>query len=40
MGFFRRIGSNSSFNFIFGSEGDLYIRICDNCRKLLERRNE
>lgn len=40
VGFLRRTGSNSSLNSIFGPEGDPHIRTCDNCRKLLERRNE
>lgn len=40
VGFLRRTGSNSSLNSILGPEGDPHIRTCDNCRKLLERRNE
>lgn len=37
---FHRSGSNSSLNSIFGPEGDMHIRTCDECRFLLERRDE
>jgi len=37
---FRRSGSNSSLNSIFSPDGDLHIRTCNECRLLLERRDE
>ncbi|XP_052286156.1 rabenosyn-5-like isoform X14 [Dreissena polymorpha] len=38
-GFLKRSSSNSSLNSMFSSEGDPHIRSCDDCRKLLERRD-
>ena len=37
---FRRSSSNSSLNSIFSPEGDPHIRTCNECRLLLERRDE
>ena len=37
---FRRSSSNSSLNSIFSPDGDLHIRTCNDCRDLLERRDE
>ncbi|KAL4226333.1 Rabenosyn-5 [Mactra antiquata] len=39
VGFLKRSGSNSSLNSLFSTEGDPHIRSCDECRKLLERRD-
>lgn len=39
VGFLKRSGSNSSLNSLFSTEGDPHIRSCDDCRKLLERRD-
>lgn len=39
-GFLKRAGSNSSLNSLFSTEGDPHIRSCDDCRKLLERRDQ
>lgn len=37
---FHRSNSNSSLNSIFSPEGELFIRTCNECRFLLERRDE
>ena len=37
---FRRTTSNGSLNSMFGAEGDLHIRTCNECRMLLERRDQ
>ncbi|XP_052782035.1 rabenosyn-5-like [Mya arenaria] len=39
-GFLKRAGSNSSLNSLFSTEGDPHIRSCEECRKLLERRDQ
>ncbi|XP_053377139.1 rabenosyn-5-like [Mercenaria mercenaria] len=39
-GFLKRSGSNSSLNSLFSTEGDPHIRACEDCRKLLERRDQ
>ncbi|XP_052286151.1 rabenosyn-5-like isoform X9 [Dreissena polymorpha] len=38
-GFLKRSSSNFSLKSMFSSEGDPHIRSCDDCRKLLERRD-
>lgn len=40
VGFLRRSGSNTSLNSLMGMDGDPHIRTCENCRKLLERRDQ
>jgi len=37
---FRRSSSSSSLNSIFSPDGDVHIRTCNDCRELLERRDE
>ena len=39
-GFLKRSSSNSSLNSLFSTEGDPHLRICQECRKLLERRDQ
>lgn len=39
-GFLKRAGSSSSLNSLFSTEGDPHIRACEDCRKLLERRDQ
>ncbi|XP_046371772.2 rabenosyn-5-like [Haliotis rufescens] len=39
-GFLRRTGSNSSLNSLMGPEGERHMRVCDSCRRLLERRDQ
>ncbi|XP_067684205.1 rabenosyn-5-like [Haliotis asinina] len=39
-GFLRRSGSNSSLNSLMGPEGERHMRVCDTCRRLLERRDQ
>lgn len=39
-GFLRRAGSNSSLNSMMSPEGEPHIRTCENCRILLEKRNQ
>lgn len=38
-GFLKRSGSSSSLNSLWSSEGDPHLRACQDCRKLLERRD-
>lgn len=40
VGFLKRAGSNSSLNSLMSPEGEPHIRTCQNCRKLLERRDQ
>lgn len=40
VGFLKRTGSNSSLNSLMSPEGEAHIRTCNNCRKLLERRDQ
>ncbi|XP_060079177.1 rabenosyn-5-like [Ylistrum balloti] len=40
VGFLKRSGSNTSLNSLMGMDGDPHIRTCENCRKLLERRDQ
>lgn len=39
-GFLKRSSSNSSLNSLFSTEGDPHLRVCQECRKLLERRDQ
>ena len=39
-GFLKRSSSNSSLNSLFSTEGDPHLRVCEECRKLLERRDQ
>ena len=39
-GFLRRSNSNSSLNSLVGPDGEQHMRICDVCRRLLERRDK
>lgn len=40
VGFLKRSSSNTSLNSLMGMDGDPHIRTCENCRKLLERRDQ
>ncbi|XP_041350163.1 rabenosyn-5-like [Gigantopelta aegis] len=39
-GFLKRTNSNSSLNSLVGPDGEQHMRICDVCRRLLERRDK